>query len=193
MEQTKTCISTRTRFFDFTKPEEFQYDIEEIAHALSNLCRYTGHVNSFYSVAEHSFLVSHLVPEKYALEGLLHDASEAFCGDVAKPLKEMLPEYKTIEDRVQEAVATYFNLQYPFPEEVHKADAQMYWTERKSIAASDVVDTLWNKGTGAVRRVEPFGWTPEEAKGMFLVRYKELTDDRYSLVRAEREKESKAA
>lgn len=193
MEQTKTSISTLNRFFDFANPEEFEYDIGEIAHALSNICRYTGHVHGFYSVAEHSVLASYLVPEKYALEALLHDASEAFCGDVSKPLKAMLPEYKVIEDRVQTAIAKNFSLQYPFPEEVHKADAQMYWTERRGIAKSKVIDTLWNQGSGAVKKVDPLGWPPSVAYKRFMERYVELANERYSVIRTEGTSESKAA
>lgn len=114
MTQTKSSISTVSgRFYDLLAPEKYEYDIEEIAHSLSNLCRYTGHSNVFYSVAEHSVLVSRLVPERLALCGLLHDASEAFCGDVSSPLKKLLPEYQAIEDGVQKAIADYFGLEYP--------------------------------------------------------------------------------
>ena len=98
------------------------------------MCRYTGHVTSFYSVAEHCVLVSHLVPSKYALCGLLHDASEAFVGDVASPLKKLLPEYQKIEDNIQKSIARNYDLPFPFPEEIHVADKQLYWTERQTIA-----------------------------------------------------------
>lgn len=175
-KQTKSCIITLSgRWFDVLKPEDYEYDIEEIAHALSNLCRYTGHVNRFYSVAEHSVLVSRLLPNNLALAGLLHDASEAYVGDVASPLKKLIPEYQTIEERVQTAICAYFKVTYPFPVEVHEADKRMYWQERQEIANNGVKDTLWHQDLRAARKVSATGMAPHMAKRMFLARYKELT------------------
>lgn len=176
-EQTKSSISvTGGDFFDLLNPTAYDYPIEVIANALSNLCRYTGHVARFYSVAEHSVLVSHTVPEKYALEGLLHDASEAFVGDVSSPLKKLLPEYQAIEDRIQEAIAAHFALQYPFPHEVHEADKRLYWAERATVAPGK--DKLWHQELRAARKVTPAGMTPLMARRMFLARYKELIEAR---------------
>lgn len=176
-EQTKTCISiVGGGYFDFLNPSKSEYTIDTIATALSNLCRYTGHVTRFYSVAEHSVLVSRIVPAKYALEALLHDASEAFVGDVSSPLKKLLDRYQEIEDEVQKSIAEKFNLVYPFPDEIHKADKQLYWSERREIAPA--VDLLWNKAFRASKRVEPQGWTPKVAKKRFLARYQEIINDR---------------
>jgi hypothetical protein len=146
MEQTKSSITTLSgKFFDILKPEEYEYDIEEIATALSNLCRYTGHVNTFYSVAEHSVLVSRIVPERLALAGLLHDASEAYLGDVSSPLKKLLPEYKRIEDRVQRAIEelldlakTSIILKYTQPtnECIGRNDSQLPTTESKTLSGT---------------------------------------------------------
>jgi len=178
MKQTKSCISTSSgRFFDLLKPEEYDFDIEEIATSLSNLCRYTGHVNRFYSVAEHSVLVSRLVPERLALTGLLHDASESFIGDVSSPLKKLLPEYQQIEDRVQTAIARHFGLEYPYPAEVHEADKRMYWQERQEVANNGVRDELWHQDLRATRRVSATGLAPHMARRMFLSRYKEIMKD----------------
>lgn len=175
-QQTESCISTSSgRFFDLLKPEEYEYDIEEIATALSNLCRYTGHVNRFYSVAEHSVLVSRLVPADLALCGLLHDASEAFLGDVSSPLKKLLPEYKRIEQRVEEAIAGHFGLPYPYPAEVHEADKRMYWQERQDVADNGVRDKLWHQNLRAARKVSATGLAPHMARRMFLSRYREIT------------------
>lgn len=177
MEQTKSCISiVGGQFFDLLSPSTSEYDIYSIAIPLSNLCRYTGHVTKFYSVAEHSVLVSKIVPPKYALEGLLHDASEAFVGDVSSPLKKLLPVYKDIEDEVQKDIAKRFSLVYPFPEEIHKADKQLYWSERKIIAPA--VDTLWHKEFRASRKVEPQGWSPSIARKKFISRFNEIMNDR---------------
>jgi 5'-deoxynucleotidase YfbR-like HD superfamily hydrolase len=177
VEQTKSSISvTGGQFFDLLEPAKSEYDIDTIATALSNICRYTGHVTRFYSVAEHSVLVSRIVPARFSLEGLLHDASEAFVGDVSSPLKKLLDRYQEIEYNIQEDVARRFGLQFPFPEEIHKADKQLYWAERKMIAPA--VDALWHKEFRASRKVEPQGWTPKIAKKRFLARYNEIMNDR---------------
>lgn len=175
-QQTESCITTiNGKWFDLLKPEDFDYDIEEIALALSNICRYTGHVSRFYSVAEHSVLVSRIVPDNLALCALLHDASEAFVGDVSSPLKKLLPEYKKIEERIQKAIATHFDVPYPMPEEVHLADKRMYWQERQSVADNGVRDKLWHQDLRATRKEKAVGMAPHMARRMFLSRYKELT------------------
>ena len=193
-KQTESCIAiVGNRFFDILKPEEHDYDIDCIATALSNICRYTGHVDKFYSVAEHSVLVSKLVPEKYALEGLLHDASEAFLGDVSSPLKKLLPDYKRIENNVQKAMADFYGLVYPYPNEIHEADKRMYWNERKTVAPGP--DALWHQEFGAARKVTASGMTPTMAKRYFLSRYKEIINDRKGNEQLQRQRppEAKAA
>lgn len=109
--------------FDYANPTVDMVNIFDIAHALSLLCRFNGQASKFYSVAQHSLLVSDLVPEGMELYGLLHDASEAYCGDVVRPLKRLLPEYRVIENRVQECIARKFGLRYPFPDAVKEADS----------------------------------------------------------------------
>jgi len=78
------------RKFPLAEPDPNQIDIEDIAHALSMLCRFNGHCTQFYSVAEHSMHVSHEISNDLALAGLLHDAAEAYLGDVPSPLKKEL-------------------------------------------------------------------------------------------------------
>ncbi len=191
-QQTKSSITTLSgKFFDILKPEDYDYDIEEIATALSNLCRYTGHVTRFYSVAEHSVLVSRIVPERLAMAGLLHDASEAYLGDVSSPLKQLLPEYKRIEERVQQAIAASFNLgndlHHPA---IHEADKRMYWQERQGIANNGVRDNLWHQDLRATRKVEAMGISPKMARRMFLWRYRQIVKNNNETKESRREAEA---
>jgi 5'-deoxynucleotidase YfbR-like HD superfamily hydrolase len=198
MEQTPSCISVYDgEYFDFLDPDSSVYTVATIAHALSNLCRYTGHVNRFYSVAEHSVLVSLSVPKKFALEGLFHDAAEAFLGDVSSPLKKLLPEYRALEDAAMASIARRFNLS-PWKLhslEVHQADKRMYHAERQQIAPGK--DDLWHTNLRAVRSVKPVGFSPTVAETLFLERYKELTEgrtnDRNEQVREQGSSQSEAA
>lgn len=124
------------RKFNFLSPDPDSIDIHDIAYALSNLCRYTGHCRSYYSVAEHSVYVASLLPDNLRLAGLLHDAAEAYLGDVNSPLKRLLPEYKEIEHGVEAAIAKKFGLEYPFPSGVKHADLQQLRTEAHHLLPS---------------------------------------------------------
>lgn len=94
--------------FDLTDPEGSDFTLQDIAHGLGRVCRFAGQTNRFYSVAEHCFHVARLVPVEHARAALLHDASEAFIGDVTRPLKALLPDYREIEARIEDAIASRF-------------------------------------------------------------------------------------
>lgn len=96
--------------------------IEDIAHSLAHQCRYNGHMNCFYSVAQHSIMVCETVPEKHKLAALLHDASEAYLSDIPSPIKKRLKGYKDLEDNLMKVIANKFGFEYPLHEEVKKAD-----------------------------------------------------------------------
>ena len=152
------------------RPEEVF--IEDIAWALAHLCRYNGHCSKFYSVAEHSVLVSQVLKGTgHELCGLLHDGTEAYCADVPRPLKRMLTGYAEIEQGVWVAVASRFGLPEQMPEEVHAADNAVLWAE-KPILMGDA--HAWSDvGTPAV--VGIIGWPPEVAYRLFMDRFRELT------------------
>lgn len=191
--QTKDSVGlSNGDFFDYNTPETHDYDINTIAHSLAKICRYNGHTDLdwHYSVAEHCVHVSRLVPPEMALEGLLHDASEAYTGDIQKPLKEMLPEFKKIEDRIEQALAAKFDLRYPFPPEIKVADKMVYQAERQQVATS-VADSIWNKADVADIRIKCL--PIRKAREQFLARYEELTSERDECVRQEREAEAAAS
>lgn len=169
---TPDILTAAGRYFDFTRPEDCNFDVDEIAHALSHICRFTGHTRVFYSVAQHSVHVSHLVPPEHALAGLLHDAAEAFVGDVASPLKQLLPEYKAIERRVEAAVLKRFLLPPKLPDCVKKADLVMLATEQRDLMPRH---DEWEVIRGVTRMLKPIiPWSPELARARFLERYEEI-------------------
>lgn len=177
-KQTKNSISTLSgQFFDPLNPEDYTYNIDEIATALSNLCRYTGHVNSFYSVAEHSVLVSRSVPDTHRLAALLHDASEAYLGDMARPVKQLFPRYKQLEESCQKEIFKQFNLDWPMHESIHEADMRVYWQERQEIANVGLRDNIWAQKFRAARKVEAQGMSPKMARRMFMSEYNKLTKE----------------
>ena len=156
-------------------PQPEDINITDIARALGMTCRFTGHVEFFYSVAQHSVLLSHLVEPGQAYLALMHDAAEAYIGDVISPLKAGLSEYKSIEKRLEAAVFNRFNVPWNPADwdAVMKADLRLLATEKKFVVQTD---NPWP----AVDCHEPFdvdilsGWSPETAREVFLTRWKDL-------------------
>ena len=120
------------------RPEDIH--IEDIAASLSRICRFNGHLRhdvEHYSVAQHSVHVSHLVDPFFAREALLHDATEAYVGDMVRPLKVDLADYNEIERRVWIAVAERFNLPVNMSPRIKHADNVALATEFRDIIVED--------------------------------------------------------
>ena len=171
---THATIQCRSgHYFDFLNPHQCFVLVQDIAHSLSMQCRFNGHTARFYSVAEHSVHCSHIVPPEDALAALMHDAAEAFIGDVAKPLKMLLPDYQQIEGQVERAVFEKLKIPYPFPPSVKQADLNMLRLEqRDAMLSTDLWDTFGKEG---VPNVALRFWNPTEARNRFLLRYAFLT------------------
>jgi hypothetical protein len=137
-------ILTRSgRKFDLANPAADMVDPTDIAHSLSMQCRFNGHTRHYYSVAQHCYLVSDLVPAEYRLEALLHDATEAYVGDLVRPLKEGMREfyecqnleslYDQVERRVWIAICQRFDLDPILPDCVKHADLVALATEKRDL------------------------------------------------------------
>jgi len=156
-------------------PRADEICVEDIAHALSNKCRFSGHVSSFYSVAQHSVIVSNICDPEDALWGLLHDASEAYLIDLPKPLK-ILPEFEwfvTLENAVQKQVCLHFGLPQEQPESTHYGDKVALVTEKR-----DLMPPAWDWQLKYKEQPLDYiitSWTPKLAEKRFLKRFYELT------------------
>jgi hypothetical protein len=169
-----TILTAQGTYFDLADPRPEAVSIEAIAHALSHICRYTGHCREFYSVAQHSVLVSYAVPPKDALAGLLHDAAEAYIGDVAKPLKRLLPDYQALEQRVEAAVFTALGLPLELPASVRHADLVLLVTEKRDLMPACRNGEWHIDGVQPLERtIFPLG--PAGARIAFLDRFFDLT------------------
>jgi hypothetical protein len=157
-------------YFDLLDPAGSVFTIEDIAHGLSMTCRFAGQCREFYSVAEHSWHTSFLVPKELAMEALMHDAAEAFIGDVTRPLKSLLPEYKAIERSIEAEVAAQFSLSDIDHPAIKRADLLMLHAEQ-AVMMPDHSDK-WATDPGEPPLAINFrNWSPQRAKEAFLDRF----------------------
>ena len=154
------------------RPEEI--DIEDIAHSLAHQCRFAGHCRFFYSVAQHSVLVSKVVPPEHAAWGLLHDAAEAYLVDLPRPIKrysEMGDLYREIEGRLMRVICERFGLSAKEPLSVKFADDVLLMTEKRDVMPPS--PEPWRETAEPMEQIiRP--WTPNRAKIEFLRRVAEM-------------------
>lgn len=127
--KTDGCFRTYTRIkFNILNPTNEMIDIKDIAKGLAYKPHFSGFSPKFFSIAEHSLLVEKIVSEKNELDyearlvALLHDASEAYTGDMIKPIKNLLPNFRVIEKRIQKAILRKYNLPESTMQEIKYAD-----------------------------------------------------------------------
>lgn len=169
-------IQTATgRAFWPLSPRSEDVCIEDIAHALSMKCRYTGHTLSFYSVAQHSWHASMIVPAEQARGALLHDATEAYMPDVARPVKKSMPSMQMMEADLANAIAAHFGMQpedFSTPEIKH-ADLVLLATERRDLMSPPPFRWTSTENIAPMEDIiKPMN--PHIAKHVFLSRYREL-------------------
>ncbi len=154
--------------FDYEDIENNFIDIFDIAHGLSNTCRFSGQCNSFYSVAQHSVLVSYQVPPYHAFEALMHDAAEAYMCDIPTPLKVLLPGYKELEDKVLAKVWEVYQLSGMAWEDIKIADRELLRAEFR-----DLLKHTYEEGEPMLlQNIVP--WSPQQAEQLFLDRFTEV-------------------
>ena len=168
------------RRFTPTNPIVEAIDIEDIAHPLSMQCRWSGHVKQFYSVAQHSVLVSYLCDAKDALCGLLHDGSEAYLVDIPRPIKKSgkFDNYLEFEIVMQNAICERFGIQKDMPDSVKFADDMLLSMEARDLMAEPLHDGKIQIMTPMPFKIIPL--SPSDAKAMFLDRFDQLTTSKAS-------------
>lgn len=130
--------------FMLAEPTVEMIDILDIGHALSMICHFGGHCAQFFSVAQHSVLVSRAAKElghdkQFRQWALMHDAAEAYVGDMTRPLKVLLPDYKVIEKRIMHVIVDAFNMSWPEPEGLKKIDDSILKLEAKMLMTGAVL------------------------------------------------------
>lgn len=158
--------------FYFYEPNEKDIDMEDIAHSLSNICRYTGHSRKYYSVSRHSVLCSYMSDDNNLQKALfLHDASEAYIGDIARPFKKLFPEINVIEDNILNVIYKKYNISYDeiIHRKVKEIDDRMLYTEREVLFNSK---HTWENEKEPYENINFYWDVP--CKTLFLTRANEL-------------------
>lgn len=157
-----------------------EFDIAVITHALAHQCRFTGHTKQFYSVAEHSLLVSRIVEDLGLgdpFEGLMHDAAEAYLSDIAAPWKALLPDYKKLEARIEVPLREWAGLPAVLSEGVKRADWLALFIEARHLIPSRAIEWIAPDGIkeqAADLLYEIRCFQPHFAKMQFRHRYELL-------------------
>ena len=176
------------------RPEEI--NVTDVAHSLALLCRFNGHCREFYSVAQHSVIVSQLVNSpRNRLPALLHDAAESYIGDIIIPFKNSLNQVKEIEEKIMEAVYSRFNVGNYDADEIKRADKMALFAEMREFGTNprnerktmesvlrsvepEKFQEYWEESSQVLKNgIIPL--SPEESEELFLKRYEELKTTDY--------------
>ena len=158
-----------------------ELDILDIAHALGNICRFNGHVQKFYSVAEHCCHVHDLIPERWQLGALMHDSSEAYLCDRPAPIKHsagFAEQYIEAETQLMEVIADKFRFIWPLVPQIKEADIVLLHTEATQLLSPR---PGWVDEAIVVSELVLPCWDPAEARNQFLQRFERSTSHRSSI------------
>lgn len=163
--------------FHLFNPSESEICIEDMAHSLSLLCRFCGHVPFLYSVASHSIIGSYLCKKKDALTFLLHDSTECFIGDMASPLKSEMSAFKKTENDIFKIISKKFCLPHPMDSEIKAIDKLMFRMEWFYLMKGEkiIVDEVFPLTKTEFIKIAKLSWKKVEKK--FLERFYELSKD----------------
>jgi hypothetical protein len=169
--QSAATIQTYSgEMFDVFSVDPMKIHFKDLTHALSMLCRYGGHSRNFYSVAEHCFLIAehfvNLGEYDLARAALLHDATEAYMGDVVRPIKLQMPLYRQVEDRLQMSIFMKFGIDPEMPPEVKEADLRICNDERSAL----MLPRPWSPDIDSLPYldVEIKSWFPDRAEKNYV-------------------------
>lgn len=178
-------ITYTGKLFDILSPDPRDIELIDIAISLSNQGRFNGQTNEYYSVAQHSVIVSRMVKNENALWGLLHDGAEAYIGDIISPLKhcdEIGWFIKRIESQIQFAIAEKFDLEWPIPDDIGIHDMRLLVTEFRDVTGRTIgycaargADIFIDESVHVPYDEEIKPVMPDVAMKLFMDRYKELT------------------
>lgn len=180
------CTSSGTIFYPFD-PQRDHVHINDIAHSLSMKCRWNGHCHYFYSVAQHCLEVAEFVklwggtPEQQ-LQGLMHDAAEAYCVDMPTPLKAGFPDFIKVENRISEVIGERYHYDPIMDPLVHKADKVALYIEARNLfdniqpwaSVEEIPEDMVDYVLGAVF---PKPMSSYHAKYEFIRKFHKLSDD----------------
>ena len=160
------------RAIDIQRVTPNDISILDIAHSLSNLCRFAGHTREFYSVAQHSVRVALALPPELRLAGLLHDATEAYVVDLPRPVKCLLPDYERLEAKVWGAISSRFGIAVFEDPLIKEMDNRALRTEWEELMWPPLPTEL--KGFPSLKAEAPL--QPKEAYRLFLLTFVQLAD-----------------
>lgn len=165
------------KYIDFLDPQPEDIELVDIANGLANTCRFGGQVYRFYSVAEHSIRVAEQLPEHLRLAGLLHDAHEAYTGDIIAPMKRAIQRrapglIAEMSNKLDAAIGAKLGVE-PYlmhSAEVKMADDYVMFQEAAALKYSHGIGAHWGNEHYYVP-LGGIGWSPAKAERMFLQAY----------------------
>ena len=158
--------------FDATDPSPHDICLLDIEASLAKTNRFGGHTKAPYSVAQHCVLMSSRVPKEDRLWALLHDATEAYIGDLPKPIKNALPAFEDMEERIMMVIARKYDLPWPMPQSVKDADIRMLLTEARDLFDDHPGFTPWREGFEPYEMtIHPWDWKTAQDRWSRAVAY----------------------